>query len=148
MSPWQPLHGVQEMFYISRTWTYIDGLLQERRNSSALAMELHLSCINPLIYHQVMHWIYCSLPLSHGYRYTVYWKTKTRDGSVANLSIHPDVLLSTKHCHVILTKPIMTLSWFDSHLLSCNAMMTCYARVCFSLLLSVSHQQQNYHEYN
>ena len=36
-------------------WTYvmdkanIDGLMQERCNSSALAMELHLSCINPSI---------------------------------------------------------------------------------------------------
>ena len=28
----------------------VDGLAQERRNSSALAMELHLSCINPSIY--------------------------------------------------------------------------------------------------
>ena len=26
---------------------YIDGLVQERRNSSALAMELRLSCTNP-----------------------------------------------------------------------------------------------------
>ena len=29
--------------------THIDGLVQERRNSSALAMELHLACTNPLI---------------------------------------------------------------------------------------------------
>ena len=29
---------------------HIDGLVQERRNSSALAMELRLSCINPAIY--------------------------------------------------------------------------------------------------
>ena len=29
---------------------YIDGLVQEIRNSNALAMELRLSCINPLIY--------------------------------------------------------------------------------------------------
>ena len=29
---------------------YINGLVQERRNSSALAMELHLSCTNPSIY--------------------------------------------------------------------------------------------------
>ena len=29
---------------------YIDGLAQERRNSSALAMELRLSCINPSIW--------------------------------------------------------------------------------------------------
>ena len=26
---------------------HFDGLVQERRNSSALAMELHLSCTNP-----------------------------------------------------------------------------------------------------
>ena len=30
--------------------TYIDGLVQERRNSSALAMELRLSSTNPSIY--------------------------------------------------------------------------------------------------
>ena len=30
------------------TQMMIDGLVQERRNSSALAMELRLSCINPL----------------------------------------------------------------------------------------------------
>ena len=30
---------------------YIDGLVQERHNSSALAMELSLSCNNPLICH-------------------------------------------------------------------------------------------------
>ena len=30
--------------------TYIDRLVQERRNSSALAMELRLSCTNPSIY--------------------------------------------------------------------------------------------------
>ena len=28
---------------------YIDGLMHERRNSIALAMELRLSCINPSI---------------------------------------------------------------------------------------------------
>ena len=31
------------------TELYIDGLVQEIRNSSALAMELCLSCTNPLI---------------------------------------------------------------------------------------------------
>ena len=30
-------------------YAYIDGLVQERRNSSALAMELHLSCTDPSI---------------------------------------------------------------------------------------------------
>ena len=49
--------------------THMDGLVQERRNSSALAMELRLSCTNPSIYgaatncHQVccMHWGHPSL---------------------------------------------------------------------------------------
>ena len=31
---------------------YIDGLVQERRNSSALAMELRLTCTNPSILSQ------------------------------------------------------------------------------------------------
>ena len=30
-------------------WNHLDGLVQERRNSSALAMELRLSCANPSI---------------------------------------------------------------------------------------------------
>ena len=30
-------------------WEYIDGLVQKRRNSSALALKLRLSCTNPLI---------------------------------------------------------------------------------------------------
>ena len=33
----------------SLLFEHIDGLMQERRNSSALAMELRLSCINPSI---------------------------------------------------------------------------------------------------
>ena len=28
-------------------YLHVDGLVQERRNSSALAMEFRLSCINP-----------------------------------------------------------------------------------------------------
>ena len=37
-----------KLFHISFNFN-IDGLVQERRNSSALAMELHLSCTNPSI---------------------------------------------------------------------------------------------------
>ena len=33
----------------SLLFEHIDGLMQERRNSSALAMKLRLSCINPSI---------------------------------------------------------------------------------------------------
>ena len=30
-------------------WVHIDGLMQKRHNSSALAMELRHSCTNPLV---------------------------------------------------------------------------------------------------
>ena len=41
------------------TWTngdedQFDGLVQERRNYSALAMELHLSCTNPSNYAHIV----------------------------------------------------------------------------------------------
>ena len=39
-------------------WQHIDGLVQERRNSSALAMELHLSCTNPSI-SSIRYWQWC-----------------------------------------------------------------------------------------
>ena len=42
---WQGL----ECCYRHSSWCHFDGLVQERRNSSALAMELHLSCTNPSI---------------------------------------------------------------------------------------------------
>ena len=36
---------------------YIDGLVQERHNSSVLAMELYLPCINPLIFATCENWL-------------------------------------------------------------------------------------------
>ena len=36
---------------------YIDGLVQERRNSIANALELRLSCTNPLIRGLVLQWL-------------------------------------------------------------------------------------------
>ena len=51
--------------------SYIDGLVQERCNSSALAMELHLSCTNPSTYsseflhcHWTNHMIACKVTLT------------------------------------------------------------------------------------
>ena len=45
---------------------HIEGLVQERRNSSALAMELRLSCTNPSVCHCSMigecgKWMYWEL---------------------------------------------------------------------------------------
>ena len=42
---WSPDEGQQ-----NAGLAHIDGLVQERRNSSALAMELRLSCNDPSIY--------------------------------------------------------------------------------------------------
>ena len=41
------LKTTKTLFWWCMTTTYFDGLVQERRNSHALAMELHLSCTNP-----------------------------------------------------------------------------------------------------
>ena len=49
---WQaPLHSAAVLpGFLSAKWPkYIDCLVQDRRNSSALAMEFRLSCTNPLI---------------------------------------------------------------------------------------------------
>ena len=40
---------------------HINGLVQERRNSSALAMELHLSCTNPLLCYGLSSWAPCQI---------------------------------------------------------------------------------------
>ena len=42
------LHGGCLIFCLK--WNHIDGLVQEIRNSSTVAIELRLSCTNPLIY--------------------------------------------------------------------------------------------------
>ena len=44
-----PLQHVNTEFCLWMTIAYTDGLVQERRNSSALAMELRLACTNPSI---------------------------------------------------------------------------------------------------
>ena len=49
-SLWYVVHWPQDKIYLSGRRDFIDGLMQERRNSSALAMKLPLSCINPSIY--------------------------------------------------------------------------------------------------
>ena len=51
---WNPLHMILTASTEATTLglqLYINGLVQERCSSSGLAMELHLSCINPSIYY-------------------------------------------------------------------------------------------------
>ena len=54
---------------------HVDGLEQERRNSSALAMELHLSCTNPSMYSfdQFEHPTDVKEWLKMQYIFTIWW---------------------------------------------------------------------------
>ena len=51
--PWEPKQSVTLVHtsFPLCIHVYINGLVQERRNSSALAMELRLSCTNPSIWY-------------------------------------------------------------------------------------------------
>ena len=100
VSNWRPHHPDFEIFDgsrltqpLSNAWVsampygiscYIDGLVQERCNSSVLAMELHLSCINPLILDHVI-----SAPDSVLHYYLLY--PRSTEGGIGVYWIHPDV---------------------------------------------------------
>ena len=51
-----PMYWIELNIHVQRNISYLfhmGGLVQERRNSSALAMELSLSCINPSTYYAI-----------------------------------------------------------------------------------------------
>ena len=50
MMRWFDIKSDLHQWWASSTDLQFDGSVQERRNSSALAMELGLSCINPSSY--------------------------------------------------------------------------------------------------
>ena len=54
--------SVQYMYFSIPAHLYFDGLVQERHNSSVLAMELHISCSNPLIWVFILCDKFCMLP--------------------------------------------------------------------------------------
>ena len=43
---------------MDRFQQYIDGLVQEKRNSIANAHELHFSCTNPSIFSMTYFWLF------------------------------------------------------------------------------------------
>ena len=47
---WRPLPTLCYIIFVISTATHFDGLMQERRNSIANALELHLSCTKPSIW--------------------------------------------------------------------------------------------------
>ena len=78
---------VMDLANCSKTFDkwYIDGLVQERRNSSALAMELRASCINPSIWnvhtykiwHYINNWLMEAVPTAPyiWQKATINWNT-------------------------------------------------------------------------
>ena len=105
---WYTLRWTSDMFTTGST-LYIDGLVQERRNSSALAMELCLSCTNPSIWKlQFMHEV---VRTSSKCRWGIYRTPRKRRGTLR--VVHKiDRILST---------------------------VTLYMKICFSYVLSSIH---------
>ena len=75
------LHGLNPRGYpvynnyiklLLNTMIYIDGLVQERHNSSALAMELHLSCTKP--WYSILDGLH---PVYHYYLRILQWQKYT-----------------------------------------------------------------------
>ena len=60
MVDWIMLKRGSTVILFMRLYHQIDGLVQKRRYSIAIALVLHLSCTNPMIYHQVSN-IRCTL---------------------------------------------------------------------------------------
>ena len=89
--------GSWSMFYLSNCVAIfnIDGLVQERRNSRALAMELRLSCTNPSI------WFYIWLCLT------------VCIGIMASGCMHRGLLRFIKFCFIIVKDMFLNeFAWF------------------------------------
>ena len=90
---------------------YIDGLVQERCNSSALAMELRLSCANPSIYAKqksTLNSINCFMSLEQGIKMTCHLSQMCNTLTCKGVSI--GLMLSKMKTHRIC--PAMIASQF------------------------------------
>ena len=75
---------------------YIDGLVQERRNSSALAMELCLSCTNPSIWDYVHHTLsWCQL-CCHWWYQSWQWRRSWHHNYTLSFSVSALIGMVTK----------------------------------------------------
>ena len=70
---------------------YVAGLVQERRNSSALAIELRLSCTNPLICDIIV----TDAKFEHGMKFH---SEQKKFGEISNSSIWKMQILNSKVC--------------------------------------------------
>ena len=72
---WRPFFWTRFHLWFSKVsanattiYPHIDGLMQEKHNSSALAMELRLSCINPSILRNALYYVSVCVQCI-----TIYW---------------------------------------------------------------------------
>ena len=109
-----------------------DGLVQERRNSSALAMELRLSCTNSSIYTSIMN------------GYDNYQETKLK--GICNRSLWLNVLMEAwikwpEFCMTLLTEQarksmfhcVFSPAYFDQREEICYD-VACGGRACFTMI--------------
>ena len=100
----------------------IDGLMQERRNSSALAMELRLSCINPSRRWQEMQcWACAILPYLQ--------LVSTGDTAVLHQAIGIISMIHTLRQH-----SNEEVIWWESGILSSQLTLKQFTRWCGHLL--------------
>ena len=62
--------------FITSRHPHNDGLVQERRNSNALAMEVRLSCTNPLIYEWIQFMMLCYFGKKSDHGSNLRWQTQ------------------------------------------------------------------------
>ena len=100
---WEESNPFNEIRHITTDARYIDGLVQDRSNSSSLAMELQHSCIKPSIY----DWLYV-----YFVRSTVQFRYNT---AIILWNTHDDVMKSlTPGAWNWNTSPLTGLLWGES----------------------------------
>ena len=136
---------IRQHIFCVKTTCHIDGLEQKRRNSIANALELHFSCINPLIYKLNLRscwftwcWVqsHCSKTWSHFYKIlttdTPYFN---QEGEVWGVfcewksEIYMS-LLGCKQHHVMLDPLIMRLYCNHDDIMPWNSFLHCWPFVC------------------
>ena len=90
----------------------IDGLVQERRNSSALAMELRLSCINPSKWYSG-----CLVSQLASGIYTLLWYIKD---NILNTGVKTFPFASTNELPEEIAKPGMLLKLYIGCIMAVN----------------------------
>ena len=96
-------HNFHQILMEKKYLFHIDGLVQERCNSIAKALELHLSCTNPSIYNVFSYWL---MTVLCGPRQKVWSKTEWK--LILGLSFWP-CLVPSRYSQ----RPLAIMSYLD-----------------------------------